>query len=96
MPLLECIKTFFGTEVTPNEKNVLKLSEKPELPQPEIIKCMEKNIKSIDNEVDMMDKLYADDDATEDSIITNSRFSHLKTEVLAAVIKSVFEEKDCF
>jgi len=96
LPLLECIKTFFGTEVTPNEKNVLKLSEKARVTAAEIIKCMEKNIKSIDNEVDMMDKLYADDDATEDSIITNSRFSHLKTEVLQAVSNLYLKKKIVF
>lgn len=96
LPLLECIKTFFGTEVTPNEKNVLKLSEKARVTAAEIIKCMEKNIKSIDNEADMMDKLYADDDATEDSIITNSRFSHLKTEVLQAVSNLYLKKKIVF
>lgn len=96
LPLLSCIQTFFGTEITPNEKNVLKLSEKVGVTAAEIIRCMEKNIKSIDNEADMMDKLYKDDDITEDDIITASRFSHLKTEILHTVSNLYLKKKIVF
>ena len=94
--VLSCIQTFFGTEITPNEKNVLKLSEKVGVTAAEIIRCMEKNINSIDNEADMMDKLYKDDDITEDDIITASRFSHLKTEILHTVSNLYLKKKIVF
>ncbi len=95
LPFMSCIQTFFGTEITPNEKNVLKLSESVGVTAAEIIQCMEKNIKSIDDEDEMMDKLYGAD-ATEDTILTDSRFSQLKTEILQAVSNLYLKKKIVF
>ncbi len=93
---MSCIRTFFGTEITPNERNVLRLSESVGITAAEIIQCMEKNIKNIDDEGEIMDKLYADKDVTEDNIISASRFSHLKTEILQAVSNLYLKKKIVF
>lgn len=95
LPFINCIQTFFGAEITPNEKNVLKLSESVGVTAAEIIQCMEKNIKNLDDEGEMMDKLYGEE-ATEDTILTDSRFSHLKTEILQAVSNLYLKKKIVF
>lgn len=62
--LRECYNTYFGTEITQNEKNVLRLSKNVGVSASEIIKCAENNISEIKSENDIMDKLYNDDETT--------------------------------
>ncbi len=96
LPIKSCIKTFFEAKTTQNEKEILKLSQKTGITAAEIIKCMENGVKKINDENDLMDKLYADERTTDDNIITESRFSHLKTEILQSVLNLYLKKRIIF
>ena len=92
----KCISAYFRTSITPNERNVLKLSKKVGLTTSEIIKCAEEKIKSIDSEAEVMDKLYDDNTTTQETITTKSRFSDLKNDVVKAVANLYLKKKIVF
>ena len=95
VPLKQCCNMYFGTKITPDERNVLKLSSKVGITASEIIKCAEKKFKSIRNEDDIMDKLYSDD-STYETIAIHSRFSEFKSDVLKAVANLYLKKKIIF
>ena len=92
----ECIDGYFGTAITPNEKKVLLLSKSTGVTAAEIIQCAEKNIQKLGSEDDVMDKLYIASDETADTLMTASRFSRLKSDVLQAVANLYLKKKIIF
>jgi len=94
--LRQCYNTYFGIEITPNEKNVLNLSKKVGISASEIIKCAENNITDIKSEDDIMAKLYNDDDTTYETIAVQSRFSELKSDIIKAVANLYLKKKIIF
>ena len=96
LTLKECYGAYFGTEITPNEKNVLRLSKHVGISASEIIKCAENNISDIKSEDDIMDKLYNDDETTYETIAVHSRFSELKSDIVKAVANLYLKKKIIF
>lgn len=96
VPFTNCVRTFFGTQITPNEKNVLKLSERVGVTAAELIQCMEKDIRHLGTEENVVEKLYVKDDTTEEQLIRASRFSYLKTNILQAVCNLYLKKKIVF
>lgn len=96
LTLKECYNAYFGTEITPNEKNVLRLSKRVGITASEIIKCAENNITDIKSEEDIMDKLYNDDETTYETIAVHSRFSEVKTDIVKAVANLYLKKKIIF
>lgn len=96
LAMKECYGAYFGTEITPNEKNVLKLSKHVGISASEIIKCAENNISDIKSEDDIMDKLYNDDETTYETIAAHSRFSELKSDIVKAVANLYLKKKIIF
>lgn len=96
LTLKESYFAYFGTKITANEKNVLKLSQRVGITASEIIKCAEKDIKSIKDEDDIMDKLYDEEDETYETLANRSRFSTLKTDVVRAVVNLYLKRKIIF
>lgn len=96
LPFKLCVNAYFGKKMTNNEKKVLELSENTGVTASEIIQCAEKNIESIKDEEDIMEKLYDDPDTTSDTINTASMFSQLKTDVLQAVVNLYLKKKIVF
>ena len=96
LTLKECYNAYFGTEITPNEKNVLRLSKRVGITASEIIKCAENNITDIKSEDDIMDKLYNDDKTTYETIAVHARFSELKTDIVKAVANLYLKKKIIF
>ena len=92
----ECYNAYFGTEITPNEKNVLRLSKRVGITASEIIKCAENNITDIGSEDDIMDKLYNDEETTYETIAVQSRFSELKSDIVKAVANLYLKKKIIF
>ena len=96
IPMVDCIAAYFDMNITPNEKKVLQLSKSTGVTTAEIIQCAEKNIYAIMNEDDEMDKLYINSDTTADTIIIESRFSQLKSDILQAVANLYLKKKIIF
>lgn len=92
----KCYESYFGTKFGPNEKNVLRLSRYVGITASEIIQCAEKDIKDIKSEDDVMDKLYCDRETTYETIVTQSRFSELKCDVINAVANLYLKKKIIF
>ncbi len=96
LPFRSCIKTFFKPEISESEKNILKLSKNASITTAEIIRCMESGVDTINDDNDIIDKLYADESTTEDNIITESRFGRLKTEILQSVLNLYLKKRIIF
>ena len=96
VPFAKCYTAYFGTEITPNEKNVLRLSKRVGITASEIIKCAENDIKDIKSEDDIMDKVYGQEEATFETIAVQSRFSELKSDIVKAVANLYLKKKIIF
>ena len=96
MPLRNCLAAYFGEKISGNEKKVLELSGNTGITASEIIQCAEKKIERIEDEADIINKLYDDPDTTSDTIATASRFSQLKSDVLQAVVNLYLKKKIVF
>lgn len=96
LPFVQCYATYFGTEITRNERNVLRLSRKVGITASEIIQCAENNIKNIGSEDDIMDKIYSHEDSTFETVAVNSRFSELKSDVIKAVANLYIKKRIIF
>lgn len=96
LTLKECYNAYFGIEITPNEKNVLRLSKRVGITASEIIKCAENNITDIKSEDDIMDKLYNDNETTYETIAVHTRFSELKSDIVKAVANLYLKKKIIF
>lgn len=96
VPFAKCYTAYFGAEITPNEKNVLRLSKRVGITASEIIKCAENDIKDINSEDDIMDKVYNQEDATFETIAVQSRFSDLKSDIVKAVANLYLKKKIIF
>ena len=94
--LKDCFGTYFGEKITPNEKNILRLSKRVGLSASEIIKCAENNISSIESEDDVMDKLSNDNETTYETIAIQSRFSEVKSDIIKAVANLYLKKKIIF
>lgn len=96
VPFAKCYASYFGTEITPDEKNVLRLSEKVGITASEIIVCAENNVHKIKDEEDIMDNVYGCEDATYETVAVQSRFSELKTDIIGAVANLYLKKKIIF
>ena len=74
----------------------MKLAENTGITASEIIQCAEENIDKLKDEEDIIDKLYNDPDATQETIAIASRLSRLKTDVLQAVTNLYLKKKIVF
>lgn len=96
IPFAQCVSAYFVEKTTPNEKKVLTLSKTAQITAAEIIQCAEKNIESISSEEEVIDKLYYNPETTSDTIVIDSRFRQLKTDVLQAVANLYLKKKIVF
>ena len=96
VPFVKCYTAYFGTEITPNEKNVLRLSKRVGITASEIIKCAENDIKDIKSEDDIMDSVYSQKYATFETVAVQSRFSELKSDIIKAVANLYLKKKIIF
>lgn len=96
LPFAQCVSAYFMEKTTPNERRVLMLSKTAEITAAEIIQCAENNIKSISSEEEIIDKLYYNPETTSDTIVIDSRFRQLKTDVLQAVANLYLKKKIVF
>lgn len=96
VPLKVCYKAYFASDYSKNEKKVLKLTKSVCITTSEIIRCAEKNIDTISDEGDLMDKIYDSPDVTSDTINTGASFSQLRTDILQAVANLYLKKKIVF
>ena len=92
----KCYAAYFGTKITPDERNVLRLSKRVGITASEIIKCAENDIHDIKSEDDIMNKVYGQDDATFETVAVHSRFSELKSDIVKAVANLYLKKKIIF
>ena len=92
----KCYAAYFGTKITPDERNVLRLSKRVGITASEIIKCAENDIRDIKSEDDIMNKVYGQDDATFETVAVHSRFSELKSDIVKAVANLYLKKKIIF
>lgn len=95
VPIKKCYGTYFGTRITQNERNVLKLSRRVGITASEIIQCAENNISRISSEDDIMSNLYNKGE-TYETMAIQSRFSELKSDVVRAVANLYLKKKIIF
>lgn len=95
VPIKKCYGTYFGTKITHNERNVLKLSRRVGITASEIIRCAENNVRKISSEDDIMDKLYNNGE-TYETMAIQSRFSELKSDVVRAVANLYLKKRIIF
>lgn len=96
LPIKVCLTAYFGEKLSKDERKILKLAENTGITASEIIQCAEENIDKLKDEEDIIDKLYNDPDATQETIAIASRLSRLKTDVLQAVTNLYLKKKIVF
>lgn len=96
MPFAECYETYFGVQLTENERNILKLVKNVGITTAEIIQCAENDIKNIKTEDDIIKSLYNDENATFETITVQSRFSDLKSEFVKVVTNLYLKKRIIF
>ena len=96
VPFAKCYASYFGTEITLEEKNVLRLSRKVGITTAEIISCVENDVKDIGREDDIMDRVYGQEDATFETVAVQSRFSELKSDIMKAVVNLYLKKRIIF
>ncbi len=96
VPVVQCIKKYFGQNISSEEKRILNLAKSVAVTTSEIIRCTENNIKKLKNEEDVIDKIYAFNDDTSDTIIIDTRFSTVKSDVLKTVANLYLKKRIIF
>lgn len=96
VPVVQCIKKYFGQNITTEEKRILNLTKSVAVTTSEIIRCTENNIRKLKNEEDVVDKIYVSNDDTSDTIISNTRFSSVKSDVLKTVANLYLKKRIIF
>lgn len=85
VPLSAAGKLFHRDQRTENEKQVMALARQALLSTAELIRCMEKDIRSLPTEESILEGLYDDPDTTSDNIGCMMRISSKSKAVTLAV-----------
>ena len=96
VPFKECFNSYFSVNTTPDERNVLKLSKNVGITLSEIIKCSEERITDIQNDADIMEKVYSDRGNDFSTLAVKSRFSTLREDLIKAVANLYMKKKIIF
>ena len=81
---------------TEDEKHVMELAGQALLSTAEIIKCFEKNIRSLPNEESIMDSLYDDDYTTSDNLPFTACTFHSSRAVILAIANLYLRQQIVF
>lgn len=85
VPFSASKKLFHRDQRTENEKQIMALARQALLSTAELIRCMEKDIRSLPTEKSILEGLYDDPDTTSDNISCTMRISPKSRAVILAV-----------
>ena len=96
VPFSSARKLFRRDQRTENEKQVMALTRQALLSTAELIRCMEKDIRSLPTEESILEGLYDDADTTSDNISCMMRLSSKSQAVTLAVANLYLRQQIIF
>lgn len=96
VPFSAAKKLFHRDQRTDNEKQVMALARQALLSTAELIRCMEKDIRSLPTEQSILEELYDDPDTTSDNISCMMRSSSKSQAVTLAVANLYLRQQIIF
>jgi hypothetical protein len=96
VPFSAARKLFYRDQRTENEKQVMVLARQALLSTAELIRCMEKDIRSLPTEESILEGLYDDPDTTSDNISYIMRISPQSQAVTLAVANLYLRQQIIF
>ena len=85
MPMKEAAQVFHRDRKTDGEKKIMKLLHKVKLTTAEMIRCFDRDVMDLQNEDEVVEKLYQDDYTTSENIADEMRSSPVCTSVLTDI-----------
>ena len=85
MPMKEAAQVFHRDRKTDGEKKIMKLLHKVKLTTAEMVRCFDRNVMDLQNEDEVVEKLYQDDYTTSENIADEMRSSPVCTSVLTDI-----------
>ena len=85
MPMKEAAQVFHRDRKTDGEKKIMKLLHKVKLTTAETVRCFERNVLDLQNEDEVVEKLYQDDYTTSENIADEMRYSPVCKDVLTDI-----------
>ena len=85
MPMKEAAQVFHRDRKTDGEKKIMKLLHKVKLTTAEMVRCFDRDVMNLQNEDEVVEKLYQDDYTTSENIADEMRSSPVCTSVLTDI-----------
>ena len=85
MPMKEAAQVFHRDRKTDGEKKIMKLLHKVKLTTAEMVRCFDRDVMDLQNEDEVVEKLYQDDYTTSENIADEMRSSPVCTSVLTDI-----------
>jgi len=85
MPMKEAAHVFHRDRKTDGEKKIMKLLHKVKLTTAEMVRCFDRDVMDLQNEDEVVEKLYQDDYTTSENIADEMRSSPVCTSVLTDI-----------
>ena len=85
MPMKEAAQVFHRDRKTDGEKKIMKLLHKVKLTTAEMVRCFDRNVMDLQNEDEVVEKLYQDDYTTSENIVDEMRSSPVCRSVLTDI-----------
>ena len=85
MPVKEAAQVFHRDRKTDGEKKIMKLLHKVKLTTAEMVRCFDRDVMDLQNEDEVVEKLYQDDYTTSENIADEMRSSPVCTSVLTDI-----------
>ena len=84
-PMKEAAQVFHRDRKTDGEKKIMKLLHKVKLTTAEMVRCFDRDVMDLQNEDEVVEKLYQDDYTTSENIADEMRSSPVCTSVLTDI-----------
>ena len=85
MPMKEAAQVFHRDRKTDGEKKIMKLLHKVKLTTADMVRCFDRDVMDLQNEDEVVEKLYQDDYTTSENIADEMRSSPVCTSVLTDI-----------
>jgi len=85
IPFKEAKAVFAKERLTPEQEQILKLTQRVELSIPEVIQCIEMGAKALSSDIDVMDALYHEPYTNSANMVFTAKYARCRREVVMAL-----------
>jgi len=85
IPFREAKAAFAKERLTPEQGQILKLTQRVELSIPEVVQCIEMGVKALSSDIDVMDALYHEPYTNSANMVFTAKYARCRREVVMAL-----------